>query len=304
MALVKKLKGGTDKPAPKGKRLDDLAKTLSLPEKPNEPPSKLTDYAILIWGEKGIGKSSLAAEFPDAMTFMWEPSRKNLRIKQIPDPSKKEAPLDWERYKAYQRLILDKGKLKSIAIDTVDRCYNACFRYVCQSKGVKHPNDLPGWGGANAWDAIKREWEEVQNEWSYNGVQSIYISHARTRLIETEDGDFEQTQPTCAPACWEYLRATCDFSVYYGYKLRDRVMVLRGSELIWCATARDDVFRDPKGNPVEVIAAGNTSKSAYKALTDSFANKVYGYDSGSGGSESSSSSDSDEPSKVKSKWKK
>ena len=46
----------------------------------NEPSTTLTDYAICLFGEKGVGKTSLAAQFENSLIIMLEPKRRNLRM--------------------------------------------------------------------------------------------------------------------------------------------------------------------------------------------------------------------------------
>ena len=46
---------------------------MQLPKNKNVPSDDLADYVLMIAGEKKIGKTSLAAEFPDSFVIEGEP---------------------------------------------------------------------------------------------------------------------------------------------------------------------------------------------------------------------------------------
>jgi len=274
MVVTRKVKTGKPRTARKPVASPDRLH-VSLPTKPIEPPDKLTDYSICLFGEKGVGKTSLAAQFPDSLVFMWEPRRRNLRIKQVPGPD--EEPLDWERFKAYLDKVLSQKKtIRTVVIDTVDRAYQCCQNTVCYNKGVKHPSDMNDYGAT--WYECRREFEDVMNRLLYNDILPIFISHCRLRPVVTRTGeDFDLVQPTCPDACWQYLKATCDFAFYYGYHGPERSITLRGNELVWSSCGVDDHFLTPDGNFLSEFPAGESAKEAYKNLTAAFDNKLRGY---------------------------
>lgn len=254
--------------------MDDV----SLPEKANVPPHSLDQVILLIYGEKGVGKSSLASKFPNSLLLQFEPGRRNLKIPMLPKPN--EPPLDWERLQAYLPLLIDKG-VRPI-FDTVDRVYDACFQHICRKKNITDPNDLNDYG--QTWRLIRDTFENFCNEFLFAGLPPIFISHARFRAIPTKSGsEAEQCIPTCKPAAWEYLRAVADFAWYYGYESRKRVLWVRGNEWIWTGCGLDDVFLQPAkakyrpNQPLNYIPMGKTPDEAYKNLKASFDNKIEGW---------------------------
>lgn len=288
MPLVKRQER-TDRPA---KRRPTAAQIdVSLPTQANTPPSKLSDYSVMIYGAKGIGKSSLAAQFPDNLTFMFEPGRRNLPIKQIPDPLKKEEPLTWARLKAYRDLVVEEPKIKTVTMDSVDRAYDLCLKHVCLNRGISDPGDVEDFG--KTWRAIKDEFEAVMNSFREAGKSLIYLSHERLREVRNPAGDpYDLVTPTCPDAPWGYLKASCDFALYYGYytpaqlnqrgkKINtrgnsERVITIRGNEMIWSACGVEGRFFSPgkSGVPLAMIPMGSSSKEAYHNLLGAFDNKL------------------------------
>ena len=254
--------------------------SLSLPTKPNEPPTNLFDYGLFIYGEKGIGKTSLAAQFPDALVFQWEPRRRNVRVLQVPEPGQDE--LNWESFLQYQELALGEKKIKTIVIDTIDRAYDACLDYVCQSRGVTHPNELNDYG--QTWALVKKEFEDAMNRFLFSDKAVVWISHARYRVVPGRLGvEVEQLVPTCKPAAWAYVRAVCDFAFAYTWFEYQRVLYVRGGELIWTGCGTNEHFLQPSkkgverpGEPYNAIPMGNSPQESYKNLLNAFQNKVEG----------------------------
>lgn len=280
MALVTRSTKGSRNSAPKRntstpKRTTTKSSPIKIPTKVNEPPSKLTEYIIALFGEKGIGKTSLCAEFPNPITFMWEPRRRNLRIKQIPQQG--EDPLDWERYESYVDLVCEDKKIQTVSVDTVDRCYEACFKHCCDARNITNPQQM-GRDAHVAWNEIKMEFERVHFKLFEAEKCVIFVSHAREQEIVSRTGQaFDQIVPTCTPTVFKFLKAVCDFAFYYGYHDKERAMTVRGNELIWSATGVDETYLDPDDKEqLSVIPMGNSSKEAYKNLMDGFDNKTHG----------------------------
>jgi hypothetical protein len=264
---------------------------LSLPQKANVPPNDLWEYCLFLYGVKGIGKSSVTAECPNSLSLMAEPGRRNLKIKQVPQQGEK--PLDWTRVKGYLDLCLVEG-IRPI-FDTVDKIYQLCVDHVAKSKGYESPYDAKDHGAT--WNAVAIEFQSTINKLILRGTRPIFISHCRLRPLQLDplkkpgwskeknaqregllyEGD-DSVQPTCAPACFEYLKAIADFAFYYGYVEQERAIYVRGSSLIWAACGTSDNFLHPKTKePLMAIPMGKSPKEAYKNLTNAFHNKVDGW---------------------------
>lgn len=248
----------------------------------NEPSDSLFDYAICLYGKKGIGKTSLAAQFPDNIVFQFERSRRNLKIRQIPrrhadgsvdPPLVWDSDLDGTPFRPILRKALKDDSIRSIIIDTGDRCYESAFQWCCSQEGVKHP---PKKDGYELWNTIKNEFEDAIGSILDVGKTPIIISHARIQEIQSQFGEgFDMVTTTMSPAAWKLIQTFCDFVFYYDYYEGRRCLKVRGDELIQASNQVQGHFLDPDGNPVNLIDMGKTAEESFANLCASFDNKIY-----------------------------
>lgn len=266
-------------PVKRLKKTDKLGATrYKLPTKKSDPPESLWDLCMCLYGTKGIGKTSLTALFPGALNFQWEALRRNIRMLTIPEPG--QPALDWPTFRGYRDLILGMPKEerpRTIVIDTVDNAYEACLKTVTQENyGVDHPQDpsLSNLYGM-PWTHVKVEFRTTMDALR-NACCIVFISHQRER--EVDGSDIMQLTPTCSPACWTYLKGATDVAWYYGYKGRERVLVLQGSEDVWASCQVDDHFLHPETDePLAMINMGHTAQDAIDRLGLAWENKLDGW---------------------------
>lgn len=269
-------------------------KKFDLPNAPIAPPKDISSYIIFLYGLKGIGKTSLANQFPNAITLMLEPRRRNLSIRQVPEPG--SGQLTWLDVKGYIDAIVQKGN-STCVVDSIDIAYELCLNHVCQSHNVDYPpeNDF-----GRMWVEIREEFASTFNQLLWNEIPTIFTSHAKLR----QDKEFDDTPgeegkfvaPTCAPAAWKYAKQVCDFAWFYGYYEQRHAITVRGGDGTWAATGTEGNFLDPKGNPITTFYCGESPQAAYKSLMAAYNNKLYDVHG-----ESAGASSSDEPVVVKRK---
>lgn len=253
------------------KKTKELEFLIPGPDELNEPPENILEYSLVIFGEKGIGKTSLAAQFPDAVVGMLEPRRRNLRIRMV--------SLDegWPQTEAFVHACIADDSVKTIVIDTIDRAYAQCLASICFAKGIKDPSQMNDYGAT--WREIKDEFEGLFNKVLYANKGLIFLSHAHYREMELRTGNTKEILvPTCPPAAFNYLKAVTDYAFYYGYHGTQRAMYLRGHEDLWTGCGTREHFCDPDGNPVRTISMGETPEDAYANFIASFNNELYDID--------------------------
>ena len=252
---------------------------VSIPTEINEPPANLKDYCICLYGEKGVGKTSLASQFDNSLVLMLEPKRRNLKIRQVniepmslKDMNRSNPDLTpWQYFQEYVKAVLEDGTVDTVVVDTVDRAYDSCLNHHCFQKGLNHPSDANDFGAT--WHRIKDDFESTMNKLLYADMGLVFISHAHLRVQEAKDG-MEQWVPTCSPAAWKYIKAVADFALYYGYSGTDRAITLRGNENLWSACGVSDKFLTKSGELLEQFSTGDSHESAYKNLLAAFDNKL------------------------------
>src|SRR6185369_6893925 len=99
----------------------------------------LLEHIILIYGAKGVGKSSLLAEIEDSVNFQMERGRRNLPILMIPDRKAGEPELTFARLIKYQEKYLslpEKSRPVCVHFDTADALYVLAREYRCRERGI------------------------------------------------------------------------------------------------------------------------------------------------------------------------
>jgi hypothetical protein len=269
-----------------GKQIPEYEGIPSL-EDINCPPEDFFSYHLAIYGEKGVGKTSLASQWPNALTFMFERGRRNLPIRQIPRRLKDgsmQPPLTWNEMDKpctpflplLMEAVEDKS-VKTIVLDTIDRAYEACFEYACWEEGVSHPNAASE--GHQVWQRIKDELEHALALVSDAGKQLVLISHARDKkIISRLGGEYDIVCATCTPTAWKVIQTICDFVFYYGFHGSNRAMMVRGNDQIVCSNQVPGHFLDPEGRPVSIIPMGSNAQEAFQQIQLGFDNKLYDMD--------------------------
>lgn len=248
---------------------------LTLPTDLVEPPKYFTDYTTLIFGKKAVGKTSLIAQWPDAIVNQFETGRTHLPILQVPKP--KEKPLNWKRFKHYLELELNDDRIRSVGVDTIDRAWECCIKFVCEQSGIRHPNDANDYG--KTWQACSDEFETTLNQIKQAGKSPVFVSHGKLKPVYDvlKDESVEMFIPTCPERCWLYLQTVADFVFCYTTHGAQRVLVCRPTDTVMAACGPPNTFMHRKsGRPLLEISMGSSPAEAFKLLTAAYENKGVG----------------------------
>ena len=137
---------------------------------------------IVLYGPEGIGKSTLAAQFPGAVFIDTEGSTKEYDVARFP------APTSW------QMLLDEVAEVKknpqicrTLVIDTADWAEAACFAHVISAGQVKSIEDF---GYGKGYVKAKEEFGKLLNELTEvvnAGVNVVVTAHAAMRKFEQPD---------------------------------------------------------------------------------------------------------------------
>ncbi len=255
-------------PEPKVSRFKKVRQAkpeVSLPTEFSEPLISFLLYTMLIYGEKKIGKTSLAARFPRAMVLMTEPGGKALRLKA-------RMVRTWLEFKAYIDLLETDVDFDTVVIDIVDFLYDMCFDYICQKNVVKHPNDANDYG--DTWKQIAAEWrDELTRLMACKAV--VFISHAVEKEQQLRSGlTANRIVPSMSKGAAGFVAGAVDTIAYYGYDGNDRRLIIRGNELLDAGTRLEENFITTEGYDVYSINMGSSAQEAYDNLVAAFDNEL------------------------------
>jgi hypothetical protein len=217
---------------------------LALPSKPKAADFDLSHYITILYGREKIGKTTMAASFPDAIFFATEPGTKGLEVYEL--NAENGGVKDWSILREGIDLLEGTDRFKTVVIDTADRAYELCAKYICGKLGIDHQSldktgkqDRSGRG----WQMVRTEFMEQINRIVQSGRGIVFTSHSKEALIQSRSGDeYTRIQPTMTGQARGVIEPLADLFIYCEYMKNTegetkRIMITEGDELV-CAGGR------------------------------------------------------------------
>jgi phage nucleotide-binding protein len=258
-------------PVRRSRRDDVITEGLLLSTELSEPVKSLEEVNWLIYGDAGIGKSSLASMFKGAYFLFFEPGGKGMSLH-------KSECHNWAKFKHFAGLLAKQTQFKTIVFDVVDSMYDRCFEYVCRREGMEHPNEKK-WG--EGWKAIRAEFEgEVLKLWEAD-KSLIFISHAKDKAFQTRSGkEYNKIVPSMGAQAFEFVSGFVDVMGFYGYNGDERYLTIRGSDEVEAKNRLKYRFRTADGkrkvHSIPLFDERNEDydeEDAFKAIVSAFNNQ-------------------------------
>lgn len=153
--------------------------------KPNVVTADPVSKIWLFYGEMGTRKTSVACSFPDHLLIAYDIGYKFINgANALPVQN-------WTDFKsAVKQLDAEKNKarFKTVIIDTAGKCYQACYKYVCNQMGVSDPAEAGKYG--IGWKKIRDEFETTIYSIAQKGYGVILLAHSDE--VEKEDAATKQ----------------------------------------------------------------------------------------------------------------
>lgn len=166
-------------------------------------------YAMF-YGLPGVGKTSLAAQFPKVLIAGFEMGTNALNNVYV-QPIK--GWNDWRQ--VVGQLVRKKelqDKFESIAIDTADSAWDLCVKYICGQEGVEKLGDIP-WG--QGYDMAKKEYQSTFRDLTFAGYGLIFISHSTEKTLKDEKGEeYQQIAPALPQRPYDIVNKMVDVIGY------------------------------------------------------------------------------------------
>ena len=136
---------------------------------------------VVIYGPEGIGKSTLASQFPEPVFIDTEGSTANMDLARLDKPSSWSfllQQIDW---------VKQNRPCKTLVIDTIDWAERMCIEHICQTNQKRSIEDF-GYGAGY----IKLEEElgrflNVLQDVVDMGINVVLTAHAQIRKFEQPD---------------------------------------------------------------------------------------------------------------------
>jgi hypothetical protein len=264
MALIKKI-GGKSAIASSPKR-----PTMQLPTKASVPPTRFSDYSMLIYGRKKIGKTTLCAQLPNPYFISTEPGTKALRVRSSNVTSYQDISALMDQLEA--KFAGGEKYCDTLVIDTVDLVYDLAWNKVCKDKMINHPSEEKDFGAT--WKEIRDLFRSVVTRALRLGCGVVFLSHDTEKEVELPDGEkIERRMPTMAARALNEIEGIVDVIGFYDYADGLRYLRIKGSDTLVAGCRCVENFRTPDGERVEEIPMGDDEKQSAKNLQLAFDNR-------------------------------
>lgn len=237
---------------------------MALPTKMTSPVSHLRRVLMLLYGERKIGKTSLAAQFDQALLLATEVGYKGLSVYKVDCAT-------WATCRQAAAALKQDKTFHTICIDTIDLAYKKCEKAVCKRLGLDDPADGE-WG--SGWRAVRTEFEDWLNELAQTGKGLIILSHAQEAEVTTRTGlKYNRITPTMSKMAREIVEGMVDVWAYYQYDDARRVLTIAGDDHISAGHRFEGRFCTPSGRPLKCIDMGASPQQAYANFVAAFNNE-------------------------------
>lgn len=136
---------------------------------------------IVLYGPEGIGKSSLAAQFPAPIFIDTEGSTTEMTVDRLAKPT------SWEMLKQQIDWVMTKG-YKTLVIDTIDWAEMLCIESVCAAHDKKGIEDF---GYGNGYVYTKEEFgrflNKLQDVIDNAKINVVLVAHSQIIKFEQPD---------------------------------------------------------------------------------------------------------------------
>lgn len=173
-----------------------------------------TAKKVIIYGPEGIGKSTLAAQFPNPVFIDTEGSTKELDVARYP------VPTYWSMIIEEAEDLLEERNFSTLVIDTADWAEKLCIAETCSRLNVKGIEDVGyGKGYVYLYDDFQRVLT-VCDKLVTNGINVVFTAHAMMRKFEQPDemGAYDRWEMKLTKKVAPLLKEWADVVLFCNYK--------------------------------------------------------------------------------------
>ena len=173
-----------------------------------------TPIKTVIYGAEGVGKSSLAANFPNPLFLDTEGGTSRLNVRRIKINN-------WDELLAtVKEVIATPDVCKTLVLDTADWAEAFCIDHICKKY---RQNSIEGFGYGKGYTYIQEEFGEflkLLNKLTEVGINPVIIAHGKPRKFELPDeqGQFDRYETKLTRQVAPLIKEWCDMLLFCNYK--------------------------------------------------------------------------------------
>lgn len=170
---------------------------------------------VVIYGPEGIGKSSLAAKFPEPLFIDTEGGTAQMDVRRIDKPQR------WEDLLAVvQEVAVTPNVCKSLILDTADWAEQLIVDYLCTKY---KQNSIESFGYGKGYTYLAEEFTRLLNGFDQLLTANIHVvvtAHAKMRKFEQPDemGAYDRWEMKLSKQVAPLLKEWCDLLLFCNYQ--------------------------------------------------------------------------------------
>ncbi len=170
---------------------------------------------VVIYGPEGIGKSSLAARFPDPVIIDTEGGTAHMDVRRI------DKPATWEELLSIvKEVAATAGICKTLVIDTADWAEQLITVYLC---GKYKQNSIESFGYGKGYTYLAEEFSRLLSSCDLviaAGIHVVITAHAKMRKFEQPDemGAYDRWEMKLSKQTAPLLKEWCDMLLFCNYQ--------------------------------------------------------------------------------------
>ena len=170
---------------------------------------------VVLYGGEGIGKTTLASQFPDPLFIDTESGSSHLDVKRIEGIGNWDALLS-----AVKEVAATPGICRTLVIDTADRAERMAAESVCRAYNI-NSIEAAGYGKgytylADTFDKLLKACDSV----IASGKHVVIIAHAKMRKFEQPDemGAYDRWEMKLSRTVAPMVKEWCDMLLFLNYE--------------------------------------------------------------------------------------
>lgn len=170
---------------------------------------------VVIYGAEGIGKSSLAAKFPDPLFIDTEGGTAHMDVRRI------EKPQSWEEMlSVVKEVAATKDVCRTLVLDTADWAEQLIVSYLCTKY---KQNSIESFGYGKGYTYLGEEFSRLLGALDTvltSGVHVVVTAHAKMRKFEQPDemGAYDRWEMKLSKQVAPLLKEWCDILLFCNYQ--------------------------------------------------------------------------------------
>jgi len=177
---------------------------------------RLEPQKVVVYGPEGIGKSTLASQFPSPVFLDVEGGTDHLDVQRFPKPSTYSDIL-----KAVDDLVTSPHSFCSLVIDTADWAEKLMIEFLCK---CENKSSIEDFGYGKGYKRAEEEWMKflgrLDNLRLKRGMNIVFLAHALARKFELPDqaGAFDKYEMKLTKLVAPRLKEWSDMLLFLNWR--------------------------------------------------------------------------------------